>query len=252
MAHQPVDLARMLAAAGHAVALTGAGISTESGIPDFRSENGVWNDVDPMEVASMATFLDEPERFWSFHRPRIDMLAGVDPNPAHHAVAKLQRRGVVNQLITQNIDRLHLRAGSEDAIEVHGSLDSGGCIRCGHEVDIDQLVAMADGAADGVPRCPPCGFQMKSGVILFGEGLPAEAMDRAYAAVEEADAMLVVGSSLQVTPVSRLPGMVLRRGGMLAILTEGATPYDDEAHVRLNGKAGEQLTEALVELEALL
>ncbi len=252
MAPQPADLARMLAEAEHVVVLTGAGISTESGIPDFRSTGGLWGKFDPMEVASMSTFLHEPERFWGFHRPRIDMLAGADPNAAHKAVAQLQRRGVVKQLITQNIDRLHARAGSEDAIEVHGSLDSGCCIRCGHEVDIDELVAMADAADDGVPRCPPCGFQMKSGVILFGESLPAEAIDRAFEAAEEADAMLVVGSSLQVAPVSRLPGTVLRRGGMLAILTEGPTPYDDEAHVRLNGKAGKQLTEALAELEALL
>ena len=252
MVHQPADLARMLAEADHAVVLTGAGISTESGIPDFRSAEGLWKRFDPMEVASMATFLSEPERFWSFHRPRIDMLAGVAPNRAHEAVAQLQRRGVVKQLITQNIDRLHARAGSEDAIEVHGSVDSGCCIRCGHEVDIDELVAMADAAEDGVPRCPPCGFQMKSGVVLFGEMPPAEALDLANAAAEEADAMLVVGSSLQVAPVNRLPGVVLRRSGMLAILTEGPTPYDDAAHVRLNGKAGEQLTETLRELDELL
>lgn len=251
MPHQPADLARLLAGADHAVVLTGAGISTESGIPDFRSAGGTWEKHDPMEVASMSTFLDEPERFWSFHRPRIDMLAGVDPNQAHAAVAELQRRGVVKQLITQNIDRLHARAGSEDAIEVHGSLSSGGCIRCGLEVAIGELVAMADASEDGVPRCPPCGFQLKSGVILFGEALPADAIDRAYEAAGEADAMLVVGSSLQVTPVSQLPGIVLRRGGMLAILTEGPTPYDDRAHVRLTGRAGEQLGETLLELAAL-
>src|SRR5262245_56990836 len=218
MPDTPADLAALLAAAGHTVVLTGAGISTESGIPDFRSKGGLWERYDPMEVASMSTFVSEPERFWRFHRPRIDMLAGVEPNAAHTAVAELQRRGVVKALVTQNIDRLHARAGSAAVIEVHGSLDRGMCLRCEARTTLDELIARADAAADGVPRCD-CGFQLKSGVVLFGEMLPAEAISAAYDAVERADAMLVIGSSLLVAPVSDLPGIVLRRGGRLAILT---------------------------------
>jgi NAD-dependent deacetylase len=250
MPQGPADLARLLHEARSAVVLTGAGISTESGIPDFRSAGGMWERYDPMEVASMGTFLREPRRFWSFHRPRIDMLAGVDPNPAHRAVAELERRGVVRAVITQNIDRLHHRAGSEGAIEVHGSLSRGVCLRCGAEIGIDELVARADAAEDGVPRCG-CGFQMKSGVILFGEALPPDAIDAAFEAAENADLMLVIGTSLLVAPVSRLPRVVLDNGGKLAILTESETPYDDEAHVRLHGKAGVQMVEALEELDRL-
>lgn len=238
------DLAGLLRGARHAVVLTGAGISTESGIPDFRSAGGMWERYDPMEVASMRTFLSSPERFWSFHRPRIDMLGGVEPNAAHLAVAELERRGVVHAVITQNIDRLHSRAGSERVIEVHGSLDRGTCLRCEATISMDELVARADAAEDGVPRCA-CGFQMKSGVVLFGEQLPAEAIDAAYDEAGQADVMLVIGSSLQVAPVSQLPGMVVSRGGRLAILTESETPYDHLADVRIHDRAGPTMAAVL-------
>lgn len=244
----PEALAELLRDARHAVVLTGAGISTESGIPDFRSAGGLWETYDPMTVASMRTFMDDPGLFWRFHRPRIDMLGSVDPNPAHLAVAELQRREVVKALITQNVDRLHFRAGSEEAIEVHGSLDRGYCLRCRATVSMDELCARADDAGDGVPRCA-CGFQMKSGVVLFGEQMPMEAIEAAYDAAERADVMLVIGSSLLVTPVSQLPGIVLSRGGALAILTEGETPYDDRCAVRIHGKAGPTMDAVLSRLE---
>jgi NAD-dependent deacetylase len=249
MPNHPEDLAAALARAEYAVVLSGAGIATESGIPDFRSAGGLWERYDPMEVASMSTFLSEPERFWSFHRPRIDLLSDVEPNPAHLAVAELERRGMVRAVITQNIDRLHAKAGS-DPIEVHGALDRGVCLRCQARVSMDELVARADAAEDGVPRCG-CSFPMKSGVVLFGEGLPAEAIEAAFAHAGRADLMLVIGSSLLVAPVSHLPRVVLDNGGTLAILTEGETPYDDEAHVRLHGRAGEQLQEALAALDGV-
>lgn len=251
MADGPEELARLLAAADHAIALTGAGISTESGIPDFRSPTGVWQRFDPMEVASMSTFMADPARFWAFHRPRYDLLAGVEPNAAHRAMAELQRRGVIRSLITQNIDRLHARAGSEGVVEVHGSMSHGECLRCGGRIGIEDLMARADAAEDGVPRCEACDFQMKSAVIMFGEALPSAAITAAFDAADRADLILVVGSSLQVAPVSELPGLVRRRGGRIAILTEGDTPYDDVADLRLRGRAGDQLTEALTALDRL-
>jgi NAD-dependent deacetylase len=208
MPHGPQDLAAALARAGHAVVLTGAGVSTESGIPDFRSADGLWERYDPMEVASMSTFLSEPQRFWSFHRPRIDMLAGAEPNAAHRAVA------------------------------------------CDARVSMDELVARADAADDGVPRCG-CGFPLKSGVVLFGEALPGEAIEAAYAHAERADLMLVIGSSLLVAPVSELPRIVLERGGTLAILTESETPYDEAAQLRLRGRAAGQMTQTLAALDRL-
>jgi NAD-dependent deacetylase len=179
------------------------------------------------------------------------MLSGVEPNAAHRAVAELERRGIVKAVITQNIDRLHVRAGSREVIEVHGSLDRGVCLRCETYVSIDELRARADDAEDGVPRCSACGFQMKSTVILFGEQLPAEAIDAAYRHAEQADVLLVIGSSLLVAPVSHLPPMVVARGGRLAILTESDTPYDGHCTVRLNGRAGAQMTEVLEHLDAL-
>jgi NAD-dependent deacetylase len=199
------------------------------------------------KVASMTTFMDDPSLFWRFHRPRIDMLGSVQPNAAHQAVADLQRRGIVKALITQNIDRLHSRAGSDEVIEVHGSLDRGSCLRCTHTVSMDELCARADSADDGVPRCD-CGFQLKSGVVLFGEQLPMEAIEAAYDAAERADVMLVIGSSLQVTPVSQLPGVVLARGGRLAILTESETDYDGRCAVRIHEKAGPTMQAVLTAL----
>lgn len=248
--HDAESIARMLAEASRAVALTGAGISTESGIPDFRSAGGVWEEHDPMEVSSMSTFMAEPERFWQFHRPRIDMLSGVEPNTGHEAIAEMQRRGALGTLITQNIDGLHVKAGSADVVEVHGSLTGGMCLRCGGETTLEELVAKADAAADGVPRCDACTFQMKSRVVMFGEPLPADAIGAAFNAAEDADAMLVVGSSLAVAPVSHLPQAVLDNGGTLAILTEGDTPYDDLAHIRLRGSAGDELVAVLDHLDA--
>ena len=248
--HDAESLARMLARSSRAVALTGAGISTESGIPDFRSADGVWQEHDPMEVSSMSTFMAEPERFWQFHRPRIDLLSDVEPNAGHRAITELQRRGALTTLITQNIDRLHVKAGSSDVVEVHGSLSGGTCLRCHGDVSLEELVRRADAATDGVPRCEPCGFQMKSRVIMFGEPLPADAIGAAFDAAENADAMLVVGSSLAVAPVSQLPQAVLDNGGTLAILTEGDTPYDDLAHIRLRGSAGDELVAVLDHLDA--
>lgn len=248
MGHDAETLAELLRDADYAVVLTGAGMSTESGIPDFRSAGGTWEKFDPMKVASMDVFLSDPVLFWRFHRPRIDMLLGAEPNDAHRAVAELERRGIVKALITQNIDRLHRHAGSAAPIEVHGSIDRGECLRCEITITLDELTRRADAAEDGVPRCE-CGFPMKSGVIMFGQNLPAAEIEAAYEHAERADMMLVIGSSLQVAPVSRLPEVVLSRGGTLAILTEGDTPYDDVAHVRLRGKAGVELAQTLRELD---
>ena len=247
MSHSLDELARLLRDAKYAVVLTGAGISTESGVPDFRSAGGLWERYDPMKVASMDMFMSDPAQFWEFHRPRFDMVAAVAPNSAHDAVAELQRRGIVKALITQNIDGLHRRAGSKDVIEVHGSLGSGRCLRCDFRPSVDELLARADGADDGVPRCN-CGFQLKSDVVLFGEMLPIEQIEAAFAHAEAADVMLVIGSSLLVAPVSNLPGLVLANGGALAILTEGETPYDARATVRLHTKAAETMPQVLAAL----
>lgn len=250
MTDTPADVARILRDATHAIALTGAGMSTESGIPDFRSAGGVWEKYDPMEVGSLATFMSDPQRFWDFHRPRVGMLADAKPNPAHLALAELEGRGVLKAVITQNIDGLHRAAGSREVIEVHGAMDRGMCLRCGARVSMDELLARADDAEDGVPRCSNCGFQMKSGVVMFGEPLPEEAIGRAYDHSQKADVVLVAGSSLAVTPVNQIPGMVLGRGGTLMILTESDTPYDRQCAVRLRGRVGTELPAVVAALDA--
>ncbi len=250
MSDEARDLARLLHEARYAVVLTGAGISTESGIPDFRSPGGLWEKYDPMVVGSMDTFMRDPAQFWDFHRPRFAMTDAVEPNAAHHAVAELERRGIVNAVITQNIDGLHRRAGSEDPIEIHGSLSGGRCLRCDFHVSRDELLARADAAEDGVPRCN-CGFQLKSHVVLFGEMLPPAAMEAMFEEAGRADVLLVIGSSLLISPVSDVPGIVLSGGGRVAILTEGDTPYDHRAEVRIRTKAAETMPLVIAELDRL-
>jgi len=237
-------LAGLIGESSCTIALTGAGISVPSGIPDFRTpETGLWANVDPMEVAHIDVFERDPARFWSYYRPRFQSLGDKRPNPAHEALAELERRGLLEGVITQNIDRLHRVAGSETVVEVHGSIETSSCTRCAESYGIEQVDALFD--ADGVAVCAACGGPVKPDVVLFGELLPERAMVRARSLAERAELMLCVGSSLAVYPVAGLPQLTLERGGHLAIVTKGPTPYDDEAELKLGGEVD-------VELEALL
>jgi NAD-dependent deacetylase len=234
-------LAELLGQSLRAVALTGAGVSVPSGIPDFRSPGtGLWEKVDPMEVAHISVFEREPERFWSYYRPRFQSLGGKEPNRAHEALAELERRGLIEGVITQNIDRLHRAAGSENVIEVHGSIETSSCTACGTSFGLDEVEDLFD--ARGTPICAACGGAVKPDVVLFGEMLPLEAIERATELAESADLMLCVGSSLAVHPVAGLPQLTLDRGGRLAIVTKGETPYDGEAELKLEGEVDEELT----------
>ncbi len=238
-------LAELIHSAGPVVALTGAGISVPSGIPDFRSPGtGLWANVDPMEVAHISVWRRDPERFWGFYGKRFEVLDDKRPNGAHLALAGLERAGLLAGLITQNIDGLHAAAGTRDPIEVHGSVRSASCLSCGAR--FPQAETRARLAADpaGVPRCD-CGEPLKPDVVLFGELLPEEAMERAETLARDAGLMLVVGSSLEVYPVAGLPAETLANGGRLAIVTKGPTPYDAEATIRLSGDVVEEL-EAVV------
>lgn len=224
------QIAELLKASSFTVALTGAGISTASGIPDFRSPNtGLWTKVDPMKAASIEAFLEDPVQFWSFYRHRLGDLDSAQPNPAHFALARLEEAGFVKALVTQNIDRLHRRAGSKNIAEVHGSIDSGVCLSCGKRYPHSHM-AEAVALPDGVPLCT-CGHIIKPGVIFFGEALPEEAYGLAVSWAQRADLMLVAGSSLVVWPVAGLPEITVRSGGKLVILTASETPYDSQATV---------------------
>ena len=192
------------------VVLTGAGVSTESGIPDFRSATGIWAEVDPFEVASIQAFRRDPARVWGFYRERIARAARRASRTRRTvALAELERRGLVQAVVTQNIDLLHTRAGSRDVVEVHGSIRSAQCLGCLWTEPADAVLAQLEESP--VPTCPQCGEVLKPGVVLFGELLPAGAIERATQLARGARLMLVVGSSLEVWPVAGLPARGARR-----------------------------------------
>jgi NAD-dependent deacetylase len=242
-------LAQLLLGSKHAVVLTGAGVSVPSGIPDFRTPGtGLWENVDPMEVAHIDAWRRDPDRFWSFYGDRFASLAGKQPNEAHIALAELERRGLVKAVITQNIDRLHRRAGSERVIEVHGSIEHSVCLQCRARLPLERVMAQLRAAGGGAPECPACAVPLKPDVVLFGELLPERAMAEAQALALDADLMVCVGSSLEVYPVAGLPAMTRGAGGRLALVTQGPTPYDSDAEVKLDGDVVEELRAVLTAL----
>ena len=236
-------LAELIGSAGSVVALTGAGISVPSGIPDFRTPGtGIWANVDPMEVAHIDAWRADPERFWSFYGHRFQTLGDKQPNGAHRALVELERRRLLDAVVTQNIDMLHRRAGTQELIEVHGSIASCSCLSCGESYGLEEVMTRLRETT--VPACA-CERPLKPDVVLFGEFLPEAALERAAQLAEDADLMLCIGSSLEVYPVAQLPGITLRHGGRIAIVTQGPTPYDGRAAVRLGGDVEQEL-EALV------
>jgi NAD-dependent deacetylase len=218
------------------VVLTGAGISTESGIPDFRSPTGIWADVDPFEVASIQAFRRDPERVWGFYRQRIGLLRDAEPNAGHQAIAELEERGLVGAVVTQNIDTLHSRAGSREVVEVHGSIRTAECLACHFTEDADAVLAQFE--TEPVPLCRHCGEALKPGVTMFGELLSPGALERATELARGARLLLVVGSTLEVWPVAGLP----LEAQAFAIVNRGPTALDGGALLKVDGSAGETLS----------
>jgi NAD-dependent deacetylase len=217
--------------ANHAVLLTGAGLSTPSGIPDFRSTGtGLWSRDEPMEVASLSTFRTAPERFFDWFRPLAGQIYNAQPNPAHLSLARLEKAGRVRSIITQNIDMLHQKAGSQTVIEMHGTMQTLTCTQCYHKVEaaiyLDKFVE-----SGGMPSCPKCSNILKPDVILFGEQLPQRAWMEAQREARQCDLMLVAGSSLEVLPVASLPMQALDRGAHLIILNNTPTYLNVRADV---------------------
>ena len=225
--------------------LTGAGVSTESGLPDFRSTpvagraGGLWTGLDPMQVASMSAFERDPDAFYGFYRLRLSRLAGAKPNAAHRAIAELEQLGLVRVVITQNVDHLHQEAGSREVVEIHGNLREARCQSCGSIVPIGVMERQLD--AGSHPRCAGCGGRLRPNVVLFEEMLPADAYDRAEDACLRCEALLVVGSSLEVYPVADLPRLAKERGAKIIIVNREPTACDPLADVLLPGQAGEIL-----------
>jgi NAD-dependent deacetylase len=238
-------LAALIREAGSVVALTGAGISVPSGIPDFRSPGtGLWENVNPMEVAHIDAWRADPERFWHFYGNRFQTLEGKEPNGAHRALVALERGGHLDAVITQNIDRLHRRAGSTHLVEVHGSIDTSSCLACGARYPIAEVRARLEHSPVSVPMCD-CGEALKPDVVLFGEWLDQGVLEEAYALAAGAEVLLCVGSSLEVHPIAQLPGVTRQNGGVVALVTQGPTPWDGRAAVKLDG-------DVVAELEAVV
>jgi len=242
------DTASLVAQAGAllreaqaAVAFTGAGVSTPSGIPDFRSPgSGLWENVDPMEVASLSSFRYHPERFYAWVRPLAATMQRAKPNPAHRALAALEMAGRLQAVITQNIDELHQRAGSVNVLELHGSLRDATCGQC-HRVS-PGLPMLAKFIEDGtVPHCAACGGVLKPNVILMGEQLPEAVLREARTASRRCDVMLIAGSSLEVMPSAGLPMEAVTRGAKLIIVNHEPTYLDERADVLIHADVAEAL-----------
>ena len=222
-------------------------MSTESGVPDFRSPTGMWAEFDPLEYGSLGAFRDDPAKVWRFYAPRFSMLTDAEPNAAHRALAELERLGLLEAVVTQNIDLLHERAGSREVVEVHGSIRTSTCPGCGARYPLAEVLELLE-RGDGAPACTACGAVLKPDVVFFDEMLPEEAIDRAYALAGEARLLLLVGSSLEVWPVAELPHVTLRAGGKVAIVNDGPTSVDRRATLKLAGKAGEILSDTVARL----
>ncbi len=233
--------AALLRRARYAIALTGAGISTPSGIPDFRSRtSGLWESVDPMEVASISGFRRRPEAFYAWVRPLVRLMLDAQPNAAHLALAQLETLGIIKALVTQNIDMLHSRAGTQVLYEVHGHLREATCVECFHGYATDGLLAYFVESGD-MPRCAHCGGLLKPNVILYGEALPIRILQAAQRAARECDVMLVAGSSLEVAPASELPLIAHAHGAELILINYERTYIDDQASVVIHDDVADVL-----------
>jgi NAD-dependent deacetylase len=234
--------------AQHTVVLTGAGISTPSGIPDFRSrDSGLWERYDPMAVASLTSFRYNPNHFFEWVAPLVRNIVQAQPNAAHLALAELERRGYLDAIVTQNIDALHIRAGSRSVFEIHGHLREASCVSCFKRYDTQEHINqyLKDGT---IPRCEVCGGILKPNIVLFGEQLPAAIVQAACKSMSQADLILVAGSSLEVTPAATLPIGPLNRGARLIIINHEPTYLDERADVLINEDVAEILPEIAEEV----
>ena len=230
--------AELVAGARRAVALTGAGLSRPSGIPDFRSPTGLWANANPMEVASLRSFRRDPDRFYRWLNSLLAPVLLAQPNPAHRALARLEAAGALAAVITQNIDGLHQRGGSRRVFELHGHLRSATCIECGRQIPGDVVPGAA--RRGRAPRCT-CGGAFKPDVVLFDEGLTTGLLWLARKAVDECDLLIVAGTSLEVAPVCELPLAALARGARLIVVNLSPTYIDERADVALHADVASAL-----------
>ncbi len=221
-----------------AVAFTGAGISTESGIPDYRSPGtGLWEKMD-QSVVSLSGFLRNPENYYSYAMESYPVRAAAEPNAAHYALARLEKKGWLKGVVTQNVDGLHTNAGSENVFELHGSLRRVVCLQCREYYPMeDAMSSVAKG--ENPPLCSQCGGILKPDAVFFGEALPEEPWEKSVDLVSSSETLIVMGSSLLVAPASGLPRLALSKGAALVIINLMETPFDDEADIVIREKIGE-------------
>lgn len=213
-----------------AVVLTGAGFSTGSGLPDYRGTAGLWRNRSFRDLASITAFDRDTDEFWQFYRQRLDLIRTAEPNDNHRALTRMIDAGLISGVITQNIDSLHQKAGT-DAVEMHGSLRTVVCRSCGLQLPTDAALAMTD----TVPLCPQCESPLKPDIVLFGELLPMDALRAAAQLLRGCDLIIACGTSLEVDPVGAYPAKVHFDGGKVIIFNRGETASDDIADLRFDG-----------------
>ncbi|MHA2141750.1 MAG: NAD-dependent protein deacylase [Candidatus Thorarchaeota archaeon] len=226
--------ARIIANAEYMIALTGAGVSRESNVPTFRGPDGLWRNYDAMELATPQAFARNPELVWEWYSWRQGIIAECELNPAHTTIANWESNGILNHLITQNVDGLHRRAGSENVLEVHGDIWATKCTSCNYQ-------GQSDSPAVGIPLCPECNNILRPDVVWFGESLDSRIMTRVHEELASADVCIVIGTSALVQPAASFPFVVKHTGGKILEVNVEHTPLTPAADVHVSGKAGETL-----------
>ena len=240
-----LKLKAMIEASDNIVFFGGAGVSTESGIPDFRSETGIYNTVhkygcSPEQILSHTFFMRKPEIFYDFYKSTM-VYREAEPNEAHKALAKLEKIGKLKAVVTQNIDGLHQKAGSEKVYELHGTIMKNYCMKCGQLYDLDYVTA-----SEGVPRCEKCGGMVKPDVVLYEEGLDDTTISKSVRAIAEADVLIIGGTSLNVYPAAGFINYY--HGNKLVLINKSETPYDHEANLLIHDSIGKVLKACVADL----
>ncbi|WP_456326818.1 NAD-dependent protein deacetylase [Palaeococcus sp. (in: euryarchaeotes)] len=234
------EAAKLIAHSRFLIAFTGAGISAESGIPTFRGHGGLWENYRVEEVATPEAFRRNPSLVWDFYKMRIRKMKDAKPNKAHLALAELEKMGILKAVITQNIDDLHRRAGSENVIELHGNIYRVKCTSCDYRENLKESGRLDEFLDEGeLPGCPKCGSLLRPDVVWFGEPLPEQALDEAFNLARRADLCLVIGTSAQVFPAAYIPMLVKDEGGRIIEINPDNTGITHLADIILRGKAGE-------------
>lgn len=231
-----LEILERLRSAEYVVALTGSGISAESGVPTFRGREGMWEKFRPEELANINAFMRNPGLVWEWYQHRQKLIREVSPNPAHYALAAMERHYPRFDLVTQNVDGLHRIAGSQNVWELHGNIMRNRCIQCGRRYDAEDFHV----EEDGVPHCD-CGGYIRPDVVWFGEQLPEETLHGAYQAAEACDVFFSIGTSALVQPAGSLPLIALGHDALVVEINTEHTQISDSVHLSLEAKAGEVL-----------